>query len=575
MTSELNFEYRNEDSIDRLLKCRICSKPFIDPVITRDGSRFCRKCITEKASVNDSKHLERQSSFIEDLVPVEEKILLDMLDSLHVKCKQCQQTNIRRVHLEDHIPNKCPKRIVLCKASDLKCPWSGPYEERNNHLKQCTFQLLRPILTEALQSHKQLEQYKNSYDEQRHEIEQLKTKIKIYEDRTEKLQKGHTIVLELLTQQTRRCASLEKDIQQIQEQSHKQNIQPIELIKEIEQLKEQYHQINIPSNGFQTEFDRLNQLEQSIDDLAKKFQQLNEQYQKQPYENQQSLNESQQLKEQFNQQMIQLNQCQLEINQLQKENKSRKTEITQVEQKCSQHDIEIHLLARKKCALPTNVTPYDGKIEQLIESFASDSEIYLDGQQLNDRDMELVCKKLIIDKRCSKLRLEYNDISAKGATILADGLYGNTTLAELQLSHNRISDMGTHALAQALTINNVTLDWLELHSNSITDEGAEYLADMLKRNKTITLLGLGSNRIGNRGVRLLASAIAGYNETLQWLHLASNKLITDACVNDLIEMLKQNHSLNALWLNDCSLSKDAADKLRQVANSKINFTLEI
>ncbi|CAF0813158.1 unnamed protein product [Rotaria sordida] len=540
MTSELNFEYVNEDSIDRLLKCRICSKPFIDPVITRDDDRFCRKCIIQKASINDSKHFDQQSSFIENLVPIEEKILLDMLDVLLVKCTKCQQINNRQIHLEEHISNKCPKRIVLCKASDLKCPWSGPDEERYNHMKQCTFQLLRPILTEALQCQKQLEQYRRSYNEQQHEIEQLKKQIQIYENRTEKLQKGYTILLELLSQQTRRCTTFEKDIQQIREQSNQENIQPIELKKEIEQLKEQYHQIiNIPSNEFQTELHRLNQLEQTINDLSTKCQQLDEQYQYQ------------------NQQIIQLNKCQLEINQLQKEDQSQKEEIKDVQRKFSQYETQILLLARKKCLTSTTATLHDARVEELIESFPSDSEITLNGQQLNDRDMEFICKKGIIDKRCCKLQLEYNSISAKGATNLADGLYGNTTLMELQLSNNRISDIGAHALAQVLSINNYTLDLLELHSNNITDEGAEYLAQMLKINKTITLLGLGSNRIGDRGVRLLTSAITCYNETLQWLHLSSNKLITDGCVNELIEMLKNNHSLYAVWLNDCRSTRDS------------------
>ncbi|CAF2589720.1 unnamed protein product [Rotaria sp. Silwood2] len=597
MTTELTFEYIDEDSIDRLLKCRICSKPFIDPVITRDGGRFCRICIIQKASPNDSKRLIRQSSFIEDLVPIKEKILLDMLDDLQVKCTKCQQINNRRVHLEEHIPNKCLKRIVLCDASDLKCPWTGPYEERYNHMKQCIFQLLRPILTEVFQ-------YRRAYDEQQHEIEQLKTQVKLYEDRTEKLQKGYTIFLELLSQQTRRCAALEKDIQEIREQSNAQYIQPIELKNEIEQLKQSYHQINIPSDGFQTEFHRLNQLEQSIDDLSKKYQQLNEKYQKQEHQNQNAnqqldeqcqneisqlkeqvnqqmiqfntfQDESQQLKEQFNQQMIQFNKRQTEINQLQKESQSRKKEIMYVEQKCNEHGIQIHLLARKRCVIQTILPHHDGRVEALITPFVSDSEINLDRQLLNDQDMEIICKNVIIDKRCSKLRLENNDISAKGATILANGLYGNTTLVDLQLSNNRISDMGAHALAQVLSINNFTLELLELHWNGITDVGAEYLAEMLKTNKTITLLGLGFNRIGNRGVRLLTSAITCYNETLQWLDLSSNKLITDACVNDLIEMFKQNRSLHAVWLNDCSLSQDGVEKLKQVVNSKANFTLEV
>jgi len=189
--------------------------------------------------------------------------------------------------------------------------------------------------------------------------------------------------------------------------------------------------------------------------------------------------------------------------------------------------------------------------------------------------MDVICKTAIINKQCRKLRLENNGINAKDITILTDTLYGNTTLVELYLSNNCISDMGAHALAQVLSINNSTLEWLEIHSNNITDEGAEYLADMLKTNKTLTLLGLSFNQISDRGVCSLASAITCYNETIQWLHLASNKLITDASVDNLIEMFTCNRSLQAVWLNDCSLSSNAMKKLKQVVQSNTNFILEV
>jgi Ran GTPase-activating protein (RanGAP) involved in mRNA processing and transport len=221
------------------------------------------------------------------------------------------------------------------------------------------------------------------------------------------------------------------------------------------------------------------------------------------------------------------------------------------------------------------IIPINQRVEELVDTFESNSEIDLDDKQLKDTDIELICKKLIINKQCRKLRLEQNDISAKGVTILSDTLYGNTTLVELYLSNNRISDMGVHALSQALSINNSKLEWLELHSNNITDEGVEYLVEMLKTNKKINLLGLSFNRISDRGVRLLSVAITCYNDTLQSLQLASNKLITDASVDDLKEMITQNQSLQALWINDCSLSTEGKNKLRQAASLNTNFILEV
>jgi Ran GTPase-activating protein (RanGAP) involved in mRNA processing and transport len=217
----------------------------------------------------------------------------------------------------------------------------------------------------------------------------------------------------------------------------------------------------------------------------------------------------------------------------------------------------------------------DARIEGLIETARCDSEIDLDGKQLTDKDMDLICKKAIVEKQCRKLRLEKNEITAKGVAIIADALYGNTTLAELYLSNNRIGDTGIHILSQALSISNWTLEWLDLHSNNITDEGAEYLAEMLKTNKTITLLGLAFNGISDRGVRLLANAITNYNKTLDWLHLSSNKFITDRSIDDLVEMIKSNPSLKALWLNNCSFSTNGAQKLEEAVKLNTNFILEV
>jgi Ran GTPase-activating protein (RanGAP) involved in mRNA processing and transport len=222
------------------------------------------------------------------------------------------------------------------------------------------------------------------------------------------------------------------------------------------------------------------------------------------------------------------------------------------------------------------VTSYNNsKLEQLIEACPNDSEIDLNGKLLIDRDMDIIFKKAIIEKKCRKLRLEKNDITGKGATTLASVLFNNTTLMELYLSKNRISDMGVHALVQTLSISNSTLKSLDLQSNNITDEGAEYLSEMLKTNKTIILLGLGFNEISDHGVQLLANSLTYHNESLQELFLSSNKSISDTSVPSLIEMLRYNPSLKALWLKDCSLTRTAATKLKQAIASHKNFILEI
>ena len=57
------------------------------------------------------------------------------------------------------------------------------------------------------------------------------------------------------------------------------------------------------------------------------------------------------------------------------------------------------------------------------------------------------------------------------------------TLQQLYLGNNRLCDVGIYSLA--LSINSSILKRFGLESNLITDEGARYLAEMLRRNRTL------------------------------------------------------------------------------------------
>ena len=215
------------------------------------------------------------------------------------------------------------------------------------------------------------------------------------------------------------------------------------------------------------------------------------------------------------------------------------------------------------------------ELEASIDRFLNNAEIDLEGKQIADHSMEVICKKAVNEKQCSKLRLQKNKFTGKGAATLANALGNNTTLLELYLSKNSISDTGVHAIAQTLAVNNCTLKVLDLYSNKITDEGVEYLSEMLKVNRTIMRLGLGDNQIGNQGVQVLAQTMIHFNSTLQWLSLSTNRLITDKSLPILKELFTSQCSLRAFWLNGCSLSNDAAEQLQEQVKKLGEFNLEI
>lgn len=222
-----------------------------------------------------------------------------------------------------------------------------------------------------------------------------------------------------------------------------------------------------------------------------------------------------------------------------------------------------------------NTLNNDSELESYIDRFLTHSEIDLDGKQIPDHHMELISKKTITEKRCSKLRLQKNKITGKGATTLANALYNNTTLIELYLSKNIISDSGVHALAQALSVNNSTLRILDLYSNHITDEGVDYLIEMLKINRTLIRLGLGSNQITDQGLRSLVHVLIHSNHSLQWLSLARNLSITDKSLPIIDELFTSKCSLKTFWLHDCTISEKVKKQLIDKAKTIENFNFEI
>ena len=180
MANTIEFEYVNEETIHPSLKCCICNQPFVRPVSTNCKKRhkFCRLCIETWLKNHRTCPKCRQPLIAEDLVSVTEDIVVDVLNELKVKCIGCGQKGIDRGDFEEHRKKTCPTIIVSCTAHDIKCLWKGPQHALENHLKTCSFEVLRPLLTSLIDEnrelHKQLDRHVNRY---RRDLAQLQGKI--------------------------------------------------------------------------------------------------------------------------------------------------------------------------------------------------------------------------------------------------------------------------------------------------------------------------------------------------------------------------------------------------------------
>ena len=104
----------------------------------------------------------------------------------------------------------------------------------------------------------------------------------------------------------------------------------------------------------------------------------------------------------------------------------------------------------------------------------------------------------MINATLTKISLSHNDIcyfgkdNGSGPTHLSTALKANSTLTAINLSANRIRNLGATQLSNALLINS-TLREMDLSQNPIRYAGIARLCDALQMNTTLKELSLEKN----------------------------------------------------------------------------------
>jgi Ran GTPase-activating protein (RanGAP) involved in mRNA processing and transport len=187
--------------------------------------------------------------------------------------------------------------------------------------------------------------------------------------------------------------------------------------------------------------------------------------------------------------------------------------------------------------------------------------------------MEIIVKRVIINRKCSGLNLRKNQITFQGALLIADVFHRNIRLKILDLSYNNISDRGTQYLAEAL-LENTTLKELSLGSNKITNKGIKYLTKMLQLNETLEKLDLFENDFDDDGLKLLTNVLSRDNHTLVELSIRSNRSITDRSIYSIIDLFKENRTLDRVKIDQCDFSNGTKTRIRDAADNA-SITIDI
>jgi len=184
--NDVEYDYINEESINERLKCSICTMPFIEPVVTNCRIKrhiFCRQCIKEWIKRNPSCPSCRDTVVVKDLKLIAECYLLDSLNALQVKCKNCGQTGLERANFDEHRSKHCPKVITPCPLADLHCQWKGPLDQVDIHLNSCVFKPLGPFITQLKE---QINELRRTNQQLEKRLKKTESKFRILKDYSSK-----------------------------------------------------------------------------------------------------------------------------------------------------------------------------------------------------------------------------------------------------------------------------------------------------------------------------------------------------------------------------------------------------
>ena len=169
----------------------------------------------------------------------------------------------------------------------------------------------------------------------------------------------------------------------------------------------------------------------------------------------------------------------------------------------------------------------------------------------NELCNESLAKALATNKHIEELDISYNKVYDDGIEHLTQALRDNKGLKKLHLNKCGFTSYGAKCLALALVANQY-LKELDISNNALFYGGSQLLADALRVNQGLKILYLCNCGMTNMGLEQLATSLI-YNDSLVTLMLCNHlqttpNVLTDEIVPFLSDCLKRNLTLTNLGL---------------------------
>ncbi|XP_072894297.1 NACHT, LRR and PYD domains-containing protein 3-like [Hemitrygon akajei] len=203
-------------------------------------------------------------------------------------------------------------------------------------------------------------------------------------------------------------------------------------------------------------------------------------------------------------------------------------------------------------------------IQRLGPGLHKCQELRLGENKLGDSGVKLVSAALR-NAECKIQKLGLGDVGLtdSGVEDLASPLSKISLLMELDLGSNKLGDSGVKLVSAALRNPECKIQKLGLMEIGLTDSGAEDLVSALSTNQSLMELNLSGNKLADSGVKLVCAALRNLECKIQKLGLRGVGL-TDSGAEDLVSALGTNPSLTGLDLRYNSLTDGSVPALRRL-----------
>ena len=181
-------------------------------------------------------------------------------------------------------------------------------------------------------------------------------------------------------------------------------------------------------------------------------------------------------------------------------------------------------------------------LEKKLEELKNSNRVYLTNLQLDDNSCKQISKFILENDILIKLEATDGFITSRGLAHLSEAISKSNSLTTISISRNKITDIDDSSFSyftKALSANS-TVSELDLSHNAIGFNCCQHIAHLIRSNSALVTFNLSHNSIGNEGCSLIIEALA-LNTNLKNLILEGNGI-----KNDLLEkvnqLLKQNRN---------------------------------